>query len=131
MLTPPQHAVHILMLKISISLCRCRSEKLNRMTQRSFTQISFQQSNTQLHFSTVKYPTLSSNGRDPTATLNGRNSTLFSKSLNSQNHLFWAWCHPHSCLISSLGFIMTNGYCHIIKCTKWLKALPNWMIKYH
>ena len=55
-------------------------------------------------------------GRDPknlTACLNGRklncpfdgriSTTVFSKSSNSQDHLFWAWRHPHSSPISRPG----------------------------
>ena len=30
----------------------------------------------------------------------------FSKSSNSQDHRFWAWCQSHSSLVSYLGFIM-------------------------
>ena len=33
MLTPPQRAAHLVMFKISIHLCRLRSENLNRMLQ--------------------------------------------------------------------------------------------------
>ena len=41
-------------------------------------------------------------------------TTVFSKSSNSQDHLFWAWHHPLSSLISCLGFIMTDDDCRII-----------------
>ena len=38
------------------------------------------------------------------ARLNGRKlNYFFSKSLNSPDHLFWPWRHPHSSLISCLG----------------------------
>ena len=63
----------------------------------------------------LKIPTTSFNGQNPT--LNGRifNSRLngpvltdsFSKSLNSQDHLFRAKRHPHSSPIFCLGFIMS------------------------
>ena len=91
---------------------------------------------TQPHVSTIENPALVSTVEYTTTTLNGRISTdVFSKSSNFQDHLFWAWCHPHSSPISCLGFIMTNGDCHILSarasnCTKWFKALSNWMIKY-
>ena len=39
---------------------------------------------------------------------------LFSKSSNSQDHLFQAWCHPHSSPISCLGVYYDNGDCHIL-----------------
>ena len=39
--------------------------------------------------------------------LSGRNSTdSFSKYSNSQDHLFRAWCHPHSSPISCLGALL-------------------------
>ena len=42
-LTPSQRVAHLVMFKISIPLCRSRSEKLNRMSQRSNLQLlSFQ-----------------------------------------------------------------------------------------
>ena len=59
-LTPPQRAAYLVVFKISIHLCRSRSEKLNRHHQRSTS------------------------------------SSVLSKSSNSQDHLFWAWGHPHS-----------------------------------
>ena len=76
---------------------------------------------------TVENSTLCFNGRNPT--------DVFPKSLNSQDHLFWVWRHSHSSLISCLGFIITNGDCHILcaraqNCTQWPKALSNWMMKY-
>ena len=62
---------------------------------------------------------------DPTLFLNGRNSTLclpqwsnlnwlFSKSSNSQDHLFRAWRHLHTRPISCLGVYYDNGNCHIL-----------------
>ena len=71
-------------------------------------------------------PTLCLNGRNSTFCLHGPISTdSLSKSSNSQDHLFRAWRHPHSNPISCLGFIMTNGDCHILcaqayNCTQWL-----------
>ena len=41
----------------------------------------------------------------------------FTKSSNSQDHLFRAWRHPHSSLISCLGGYYDNGDCHIL-CTR-------------
>ena len=38
----------------------------------------------------------------------------FSKSSNSQDHLFLAWRHPHSNPISCLGVYYNNGDCHIL-----------------
>ena len=38
----------------------------------------------------------------------------FSKSSNSQDHLFWARRHPHSSRISFLGVYYDNGDCHIL-----------------
>ena len=39
--------------------------------------------------------------KNPTTSFNGKNQTdIFSKSSNSQDHLFRAWRHPHSCPIS-------------------------------
>ena len=46
-----------------------------------------------------------------------------SKSSNSQDHLFRAWCHPHSSPISCLGFIMTMVI--IISFTHKRKTAPN------
>ena len=40
----------------------------------------------------------------------------FSKSSNSQDHLFQAWRHPHSSSISCLGVYYDHGDCHIL-CT--------------
>ena len=48
MLASLQCVAHPVMFKISIHLCRSRSEKLNRMPQRSKTQLSSKRSNTQL-----------------------------------------------------------------------------------
>ena len=45
----------------------------------------------------------------------------FSKSSNSQDHLFRAWRHPHSSLISCLGIIMT----------KWLSYYLCTSVKMH
>ena len=84
---PHQRAAHLVMFKISVGK---RSEKPNYIfqqsksnSQRPNTQFSPQWSN--LNFSTDS----------------------FSKSSNSPDHLFRAWRHPHSSLISCLGFIMT------------------------
>ena len=82
---------------------------------------------------------LISTGRDPknltaTATvenstlwLNGRNSTLclygpistdsFSKFSNSKDHLFRAWRHPHSSLISCLGGLLWQWWLSYPSCT--------------
>ena len=107
MLTPPQGAMHLVIFKISIYLCRSRSEKLNRMPQRSKTQL--QRSKTQLHFSTVEYPT---------ATLNSGVSTdVFSKSSKSSDHLFWAWRHPHSSPISCLEVYYDKWWLSYPLCT--------------
>ena len=44
------------------------------------------------------------NGRRPNYIFNGQNPTdIFSKSSDSQDHLFWAWRHLHSSPISCLG----------------------------
>ena len=49
---------------------------------------------TQLHLSTVKIQLSLSTAKS---------NRPFSKSSNSQDHLFWAWRHPHSSPISCLG----------------------------
>ena len=54
MLTPPQRAAHLVVFKISIHLCRSKSEKLNHTPQRKKNQLGPQRSNTQLSSSTVK-----------------------------------------------------------------------------
>ena len=96
MLTPPQHAAHLLMSKISVG----RDPK-NPTT-------SFNGQN----------PTL--NGRIPNSRINGPISTdSFSKTSNSQDHLFRAWCHPPSTPISCLGFIMT--WCSRYRRRKWTR----------
>ena len=71
------------------------SGKPNSMPQRSNTQPHLQWSNTQLPSSTVENSTTASNGRIST--------DVFSKSSNSQDHLFWTWRHPHYSPISCLG----------------------------
>ena len=78
------------MFKISIHLCWSRSEK------------------NQPHVSTVENSTAPPTVKYPTTDL--------SKSSNSQDHLFWAWRHPHSSfhILSGGGVIMTNGDCHIL-----------------
>ena len=49
----------------------------------------------------LKNPTTSFNGQNPTLRLNGPISTAsFSKSSNSQDHLFRAWLHPPSNFLS-------------------------------
>ena len=60
-------------------------------------------------------------------------------------HLFWVWHHPHSSLISCLGFIMSmvivisfsherktvaNGYASELLTEEFI-AQPKWMIKYN
>ena len=68
----------------------------------------------------VKNSTLCLNGRNSTSQLNGPTSTdSLSKSLNSQDYLFWAWCHPHSSPISCLGVCYDNGDCHILCTRAW------------
>ena len=63
------------------------------------------------HASTVEDPTL--NVRIPNSRLNGPIWTdSFSKSSNSQDHLFQAWCHPYSSPISCLGVYYDNSDCH-------------------
>ena len=67
-------------------------------------------------------PTSQPHGWTPTSTvcLNGREPNFlptwpkvnfgtasFSKSSNSRDHCFQAWCHSHSSIISYQGFIMT------------------------
>ena len=47
----------------------------------------------------------------------------FLKSSNSQDHLFWAWHHLHSSLISCLGFIMTMVI--VIPFARERKIVPN------
>ena len=50
-----------------------------------------------------------------TLCMNGLISTdSSSKSSNSQDHLSWAWCHPHSSPISCLSVYYDNGDCHIL-----------------
>ena len=71
-LTPPQRASHLVMFKISIHLCRSRSEKLNR-------SLNGRKSNPLLNY------------RIPNYIFYGQNPTdVFSKSSNFQDHLFWA-----------------------------------------
>ena len=70
---------------------------------------------TQVHASTLENSTLCLNGRNSTLCLRGSISTYsFSKSSNSQDHLFREWRHPHSSLISCLGVYYDNGDCHIL-----------------
>ena len=58
------------------------------------------------------------NGRNSTLCLHGPISTdVFSKSSNSQEHLFRARRHPHSSPISCLEVYYDNGDCHIF-CTR-------------
>ena len=117
-----QRAMHLVMSKISVG----RNPK-NATT-------SFNGQN----------PTL--NGRIPDSCLNGPISTdVFSKSLNSQDHLFRAWCHPHSSSISCLGVYYDkwwlsyplrtsvtapNDYAPWLKRLESFKVLPNWMINH-
>ena len=62
-----------------------------------------------------KNPTTCLNGRDSILFLHGPLSTFFfSKSSNSQDHLFRGWRHPHSCPISCLGVYYGNGDCYIL-----------------
>ena len=73
MLTPPQHAAHLVISKVSVGR-------------------------------DPKNPTTSFNSQNPTlASVVQSQLTFFSKSSNSQDHLFWAWSHPHSSPISCLG----------------------------
>ena len=86
MLTPSQRAAHLVMFKISVG-----------------TTISFNGPNPTLH------------GRIPNSCLNGPISTdVFSKSSDSQDHLFSEWHHPHSSLISCLGVYYDYSDCHIL-----------------
>ena len=69
----------------------------------------------QLHAQTS---TSQHHGRTPNSQHHGRTSTeSFSKPSKFSAHLFWAWRHPHSSVISCLGFIIT-GDCHIL----WARA---------
>ena len=95
----PQREAHLVMFKISIHLRRSRPEKLNcRRNDRKLNSLP-QWSN--LNFSTDS----------------------FSKSSNSQDHLFWAWHHLHSSLISCLEFIMTMVI--VISFAHERKTIPN------
>ena len=78
MLTPSLRAAHLVVFKISVG----RNPK-----NPSFNG-----------------PISTHNGRIPNSRLSGPIPTdSFSKSTNSQDHLFWAWCHPHSSPFSCLG----------------------------
>ena len=72
---------------------------------------------TQLHLSTVKMQLLDSMVQSQ--------SMSFSKSSNSQEHLFWAWHHPHSSAISCLRVYYDEWWLSYPlarkhNCTKWL-----------
>ncbi len=88
MLTRPQRAVNLVMSKISIHLCRSRSEKLNRMPQRQKTQ---------LHLSTVEYPT-----------------DVFSKSSISQDHLIPVFFFVFSIISFPMLIKFQRFYSHFI-----------------
>ena len=98
----PHRSAHFVMIKISVG--RDRKKK-------------------QLHLSTAKNSTPQ---WQKMFCLHGPISKLtdsFSKSSYSQDHLFWAWRHPHSSLISSLGFIMTMVI--VISFAHDCRAVPN------
>ena len=71
-------------------------------------------------------------GRDPknpTTSFKGPNPTHFSKSSNSQDHLFRAWRHPHSSLISCLG-VYYDKWSFAHQCTNWLCTwTETWMVQ--
>ena len=75
MLTPPQRAAHLVMFKISIHLCRLRSEKLNLTPPAENSTLA---SMIQSQLPSFQNP-------------------------NSQNHRFQAWRYPHSSPNSYLG----------------------------
>ena len=110
-----QRAAHLVMFKISV----CRD---------------LQRPKTQLYLPTAEYPTTTLNGRISTTSSTVKiqlssstvriQLTLF-KILNSQDHLFWAWCHPHSSPISCLRVYYDKWWlsyplCTSVNCTKWL-----------
>ena len=71
-----------------------------------------------------KNPTTRPTVENSTLCLHGPISTdSFSKSSNSQDHLFRAWGHPHSSPISCLRVYYDNGDCHIL-CACALKLHP-------
>ena len=99
MLTPPKRAAHLVMFKISIHLCRTRSEKtqLHASTVENPTLVfnggrpnsRLQRQKTQHPSLTAETPTTSFNGQNPTTSFNGQDPTdSFLKSSNSQDHLF-------------------------------------------
>ena len=105
MLTPSPRAVHLVVFKISVS----KDPKILTTA------------------ATVENSTLCPNGRElnclPPWSNVYHQLTLFSKSLNSQDHHFRAWRHPHSSLISCLGFIMTIVI--VISFARERKTAPN------
>ena len=90
-LPPPQRVAHLVMLKISVG----------RDQKKPTTSFNGQNS--------------TPNGLIPNSRLHGPISTAsFSKSLNSQDHLYRAWRYPHSSPISCLGVYYDNSDCHIL-----------------
>ena len=78
-LTPPQHMAHLVVL-----------DPIHHLSVKIWK--------TQPHASTVE--------TNSTVEIPYILNTVFSKSSNSQDHLFWAWCHPHSSPISCLGGLL-------------------------
>ena len=103
MLTPSQRTAHLVVFKISVG----RDPKNLTVA------------------ATVENSTLCPNGRNSIVYLHGPMSTFksLSKSPNYQDHFFPAWHHPHSRLISCLGFIMTRVI--VVSFAHERKTLPN------
>ena len=95
MLTPFQRAVRLMMFKISVG----RDSKNLTAVATVPPQLYASMAETQLSSSMVQ---------------SQLSTDSFSKSSNSQNHLFLAWRHPHSSPISCLGVYYDIGYCHIL-----------------
>ena len=89
------------------------------------TQLHLPRSKIQL--STAEYPILASMVQSQLSILPpwSNPNWLFSKSSNSQDHLFRVWCHPHSSPIFSLGVYYDNGDCHIFPRER--KTAPKWL----
>ena len=81
---------------------------------------------TQLHLSTAEihlFASMAETQLSASMVLSQLSTDSFSKSSNSQDHLFRLWCHPHSSPISCLVFIMTMVIVISFACER--KTAPN------
>ena len=95
----PWRAAHIMVIKISIHLGWVGPEKFNRRSNGRKLNFLPQWQTTELFGSMVQFQL---------------STAFFSKSSNSQNQLFRAWCHPLSSHMSCPGVYYDNGDCYII-----------------